>query len=106
MSKTEAPRTEPPKTEIPKPDGFFGGMPFTPDAFAAYTREHLARLEAWMRELSALEAVMVERARATTQQLAQLTQDSLVYVAQLSAEWRKLAMEVTRKASDIVVPKA
>jgi hypothetical protein len=108
MSKTEIP-PQPPKSEAPKtgatPDPMFG-LPLSPDAFAGYAREHLARLDAWMRELSTMEAAMVARARATTQQLAQLTQDSIDYVAQLSAEWRKLALDVTRRASDIVVPKA
>jgi len=102
MSKTET--QTPPKTDAPK-DAMFG-LPFTPDAFAGYAREHLARLDAWMRELSVLEEAMVTRARATTAQLAQLTQDSIDYVAQLSAEWRKLAIDVTRRANDIVVPKA
>jgi hypothetical protein len=59
-----------------------------------------------MKELSTMEDAMIARARSTAQQLAQLTQDSLEYVAQLSAEWRKLAVDVTRRASDIVVPKA
>jgi hypothetical protein len=110
MSKTETPnpKTDAPgntKTDAPKADPLFG-LPFTPDAFAAYAREHLARMETWVRELSTLEEAMVTRARATTAQLAQLTQDSIDYVAQLSAEWRKLAIDVTRRASDIAVPKA
>jgi len=104
MSKTETP-----KTEIPTPDGkaeALFGLPLTPDAFASYAREHMARLETWMKELSTLEDAMMARARSTTQQLAKLAQDSIEYAAQLSAEWRKLAMDVTRRASDIVVPKA
>ena len=92
------------KPETPT-DSMFG-LPFTPDAFAGYAREHLARLEAWMKELSTLEDAMVARARTTAQQLTKLTQDSIEYMAQLSAEWRKLALDVTRRASDIVVPKA
>ena len=103
MTKPET-KTETPKQDA-KADPFFG-MPFTPDAFAGYAREHLARMETWMRELSQLEDTMVTRARATTAQFAQLTQDSIDYLAQLSAEWRKLAMDVTRRASDIAVPKA
>ena len=98
MTKTETPKTETPK------DPMFG-LPLTPDAFASFAREHLARMEAWMKEMSTLEAAMVARARATTQQLAQLTQDTLDYAAQLSAEWRKLAVDVTRRASDLAVPR-
>jgi hypothetical protein len=98
MTKTEKTSTDP-------KDPMFG-LPFTPDAFAAFAREHMARMETWMRELSTLEDAMVARARATTQQLAQLTQDTIDYVAQLSAEWRKLAIDVTKRASDIAVPKA
>src|SRR5262245_31799746 len=98
MTKTE-------KTSADPRDPMFG-LPFTPDAFAAFAREHMARMETWMRELSTLEDAMVARARATTQQLAQLTQDTIDYVAQLSAEWRKLAIDVTKRASDIAVPKA
>jgi hypothetical protein len=101
MSKTETP-----KSERSEPDPSMFGLPFTPDAFASYAREHLARLEAWMKELSTMEDAMIARARSTAQQLAQLTQDSLEYVAQLSAEWRKLAIDVARRASDIAVPKA
>lgn len=113
MSKTETqtppprldPPPSPPRADAPKADPLFG-LPFSPEAFAGYAREHLARMDAWMRELSVLEAAMVARARATTQQMAQLTQDSIDYVAQLSAEWRKLAMDVTRRASDIAIPRA
>ena len=113
MSKTETPsqpaalppRPDAPKAEPPKFDPMFG-LPFTPEAFAGYAREHLARLDAWMRELAVMEQAMVARARATTQQLAQLTSDSIDYVAQLSAEWRKLAVDVTRRASDIAIPRA
>jgi hypothetical protein len=104
MSKTETPRTDAPKSD-PKADPMFG-LPLSPDAFAGFAREHLARVETWMRELSALEDAMIARARVTTQQVAQLTQDTLEYVAQMSAEWRKLAIDVARRASDIAIPRA
>lgn len=107
MSKTETATAKPetPRAETARTDPFFG-FPVSPDAFASYAREHLARMETWVRELAVLEDAMIARARATTAQLAQLTQDSLDYVAQLSAEWRKLAVDVTRRANDIVLPKA
>jgi hypothetical protein len=106
-TSTQPPTSETPKSE-PSPRGFDGmfGLPLTPEGFAAYAKDHLARLDAWMRELSALEATMVARARATTQQLAQLSQNTIDHVAQLSAEWRKIAIDVTKRASDLVVPKA
>lgn len=104
MTKTEKTETAD-KTTDKAHDPLFG-LPITPDAFATYAREHMARMETWMRELSTLEAAMVARARATTQQMAQLTQDTIDYVAQLSAEWRKLAIDVTKRASDIAMPKA
>ena len=84
----------------------FGGFSFGPDAFAAMTREHFTRVETWMKEMAAAEDVMLARAKANAAQVAQLAQDSMDYMAQLSAEWRKIMLDVARRAADVTLPKA
>lgn len=115
--KTETPKTESPKTETPKTEtstpftnpfaGMFAANPFT-QAFPSFPKLPLpfAPFEAWMKEAASIEENMLARARTMATQLAQLTQDSLDYVAQLSAEQRKLATEMARRVSDLTGPKA
>jgi len=119
MSKTENPST--PKTETAHPNPgqtqqqsaprapWDLPLPFTlptPEAFTSMMRDQIARTQAMMDELAVYESVAQQRARTAVNDLAKLAADSIGYVAQLSAEWRKLALEAGRRASDAFTPRA
>ena len=73
----------------------------TPLGTALYTPEGQPVLE-----LAGYEAVAVERARAAVSDLARLATDSLEYGVRLSAEWRKLAVDTTRRVVEQTAPRA
>jgi hypothetical protein len=47
----------------------------------------------------------MQRARTAVNDLAKLASDSIGYAAQLSAEWRKMALDAGRRAADAFAPK-
>jgi hypothetical protein len=63
-------------------------------------------LELWLKELAVMEEAALARARETTKQIAKLAGDTIDYYAQLSAEWRKMMIDVARRTGDMTVPKA
>lgn len=114
-TKAEGARSEagriPMPWELPLfgPDAFARGQEaFTrgQEAFAQMVREQITRTERVMDELAEYEAVAVRRAREAVSDLAKLATDSLDYCAKLSAEWRKLAVETSRRAVEQVKPRA
>ena len=84
------------------PEMFARGL----EVFARAMHEQLERTQKVMDELASYEAVAAQRARAAVADLAKLATDSLDYAAKLSAEWRKLAVEGSRRAVDQVAPRA
>jgi|JI10StandDraft_1071094.scaffolds.fasta_scaffold02649_15 hypothetical protein len=129
-TKNETPKTEPtatatPKTEAPKAEAarpqmpwempMFGADAFArsqemfargQEAFAQMMHEQIARSQKVMAELATYEAVALERTRAAVADLTKLATDSLDYCAKLSAEWRKVAAESSRKVVEQVAPRA
>lgn len=91
--KAEAPRFDMPAFQIP---GY--------EQWAAAARDNLARLQAnvnaYWNELSTFENAMYERAKQATADLASLANESIQYVSALSAEWRKLSLDATRRFAD------
>jgi hypothetical protein len=51
-------------------------------------------------ELSAFENAMYERTRAASADLAALAAESIAYVSALSAEWRKMSIDATRRMAE------
>lgn len=105
--KMSKPENTPPKTDTPhigktEPTRSRFDLPF--DQWTQAARENLNRLQstinAYWDELAAYENAMYERARAATSDLASLAQESIQYVAALSAEWRKMSIEATRKVTE------
>lgn len=94
----ETPRTEPPKMN-PNP---INHLPI--DQWAQVARDNASRLQqqinAYWDELAGFENAMYERARAATVDLAALAQESIAYVSALSAEFRKMSIEATRRVAD------
>lgn len=78
-------------------------LPFTlptPEAFGQMMRDQITRTQAMMEELAVYENVAAQRARTAVNDLAKLAADSIGYMSQLSAEWRKVAVEAGRRAAD------
>jgi hypothetical protein len=114
MSKPETPKTEIPNhasTAEPKaaPRAPWDlPLPFplpTPEAFTQMMKDQIARTQSMMDELAVYEGVAMQRARTAVGDLAKLASDSIGYFAQLSAEWRKVALDAGRRAADAFGPK-
>lgn len=71
------------------------------DAWAKALEEGVARTTAAWDEASKLEAKAVERATETIEGLAKAQKDSLEYMVKLSSEWRKLALEATKRTAEL-----
>ncbi len=59
-----------------------------------------ATVSSYWDELAKLENLVYERAKAATADFAKLTNDSIAYATQLSAEWRKLGLEATKRVTE------
>ena len=114
MSKPETPKTETPNTATtaePKaaPRAPWDlPLPFplpTPDAFSQMMKDQIARTQSLMDELAVYEGVAMQRARTAVNDLAKLASDSIGYMAQLSAEWRKVALDAGRRATEAFGPR-
>lgn len=81
------------------------GMP-VPEVFSQLMRDQIARTQAIMSELSAHEGVAAQRARTAVDDLARLASDSIGYVGQLTAEWRRLSIEAMQRTADAFAPRA
>lgn len=77
-----------------------------PDVFSQMMRDQIARTQAAMNELAVYEGVAVQRARTAVDDLARLASDSIGYVGQLAAEWRKLSLETMQRTADAFAPRA
>ena len=117
MSKPETP-----KTEIPNSSATAGTaepkaaprapwdlpLPFplpTPEAFTQMMKDQIARTQGLMDELAVYEGVAMQRARTAVNDVAKLASDSIGYMAQLSAEWRKVALDAGRRATEAFGPR-
>ena len=106
MSKTETdPKTTaqtPPKAPSAAANPFapFFTMPFGPEMFAPWLREHAARIEKISDEVATFERAMMERIKTNAADVAALVQDSLDYMQQVGAEWRKIAIDTAKRAAD------
>lgn len=114
-TKTEAPKTDipradsngksTPETELPKmqiPNFMKMDLPF--EQWSQLARENAQRLQttinAYWDELAGYENAMYERARAASADLANLAQESIAYVSALSAEFRRMSVEATKRVTD------
>lgn len=77
-------------------------LPF--EQWAQMARDNLTRFQstinAYWDELASYENAAYERARAATADLAALAQESIQYVSALTAEWRKMSVEATRRVAE------
>lgn len=59
-----------------------------------------AQLAAFWSEMATFEQAAYDRAKAATADLAKLANDSFAYANQLTAEWRKVGLEATRRMTE------
>jgi hypothetical protein len=84
---------------------FFPFAQFGFDAFRRSTEWQLAQVQTLCDEAQKLEGRAAEQARSVIDESARLMRETVGYAAQLSSEWRKLALEMARKgASDAAAP--
>jgi hypothetical protein len=61
-------------------------------------RGQIERMQAWSAELARVEANLLERMRTSAADLHRALNDSIDHAANLSAEFRKLALDALRRA--------
>ena len=75
------------------------------ETFKKLMTEQNARIEKMTEELAKIEAKGLDQMRTAIEEATRLMKSSLDYQAQLSAEWRKMAVEATRRATEMMTPR-
>jgi hypothetical protein len=75
------------------------------EGFKKLVDEQGVRVQSMFEEMAKLEARSMEQARVAIDESTRLMKSALDYQAQLSAEWRKLALEAAKRATELVTPK-
>jgi hypothetical protein len=75
-------------------------MPY--DAWKKMVDEQLGRIEGLSQEFARYQQQGMDQARGAIDELATLMKDSLDHTAQLTNEWRRMALDSTRKAGDMM----
>ncbi|MBL9021976.1 MAG: hypothetical protein JNL21_07230 [Myxococcales bacterium] len=76
------------------------------DLWTKATQEQISRMDQMAEQLHKMQGQAVERTREAIDETARLMKESLAYSTQLSAEWRKITLDATKKAAEVVAPKA
>jgi hypothetical protein len=83
------------------PNAFTQPQQFS-ETWTRMAKEQLARLEGLAEQMAKLQGQHVERAQEAIDESARLMKESISYANQLGAEWRKLSLETTRKATEMM----
>jgi hypothetical protein len=76
------------------------------ELWAQMGQEHVARMDQMAEQIQKAQAQAAERAAEAIDESARLMKETMTYATQLSAEWRKITLEATRKAAEMAAPKA
>lgn len=76
------------------------------ETFKKLVVEQNARIEKMTEEMAKIEAKGMDQMRTAIEEATRLMKSSLDYQAQLSAELRKMALEATRRATEMLTPRA
>lgn len=76
------------------------------DTWNKMVTEQTDRIAAMYDEVAKLEAKGFEQTRAALEETTKLVRSSLEYQMQLAAEWRKLALEATKRAAEMMNAKS
>jgi hypothetical protein len=70
------------------------------NVWAQAMKDHLARVEAWQKEMVRLEEQNYVRANEAIEESARLAKESLAYAQKLQAEWRKISLDAMKQAAE------
>ena len=70
------------------------------------TQEQLARMDKMAEQVQSMQGQAVERTKEAIDETARLMKESVAYATALSNERRKVSLEATKKATEMVTPKA
>ncbi len=73
----------------------------TQAAWKKLVGDQVARFELGYAEVARMQEQIIAHNKHSIDEMAKLQRESVEYVAQLSAEWRKLTIEATRKAVEL-----
>lgn len=76
------------------------------DSWKKMVDEQMARVTSIYDELSKVEGKQIDQLRSGIDEAAKMMKESLAYATQLTAEWRRLSLEATRRAADFMGSKA
>ena len=71
------------------------------DATQQVLGAQFARMEAAAKAAAELEAKALERARQALEDSARLARESIEWYAQMSAAWRRMALDAAKQATDL-----
>ncbi len=72
------------------------------DAWKKMVDDQLGRIEDLSQEFARYQQQGMDQAQGAIDELAELMKDSLNHTAQLTSEWRRMALDSTRKAGDMM----
>lgn len=75
------------------------------DAWNKLVTEQTDKVAAMYDEMAKLETKGFEQTRAALEETSKLFKSSLEYQMQLAAEWRKLTLDATRRAAEVLTLK-
>jgi hypothetical protein len=76
------------------------------ELFKKMMDEQISRTSAMFDEVAKLESKGVEQTRHAIEEATKLTEESIKYVTQLSADWRKMSLDAFRKTAELWSVKA
>jgi hypothetical protein len=84
----------------------FSAFPQPTDTVKKLLEDQLGRIESMSAEAAKLEERAQSDAKTFVEEWSRLASASFGYAAQLSAEWRKLSMEATKKTFEAMTPRS
>jgi hypothetical protein len=104
QQKAAAPRAD--GKQIDPVNDPFGAMATGMEAWGKLAQDGMQRVQSFYDELATFEAASYERAKAAGTQWAELVTDTVSYMAQMTAEWRTITLEATRRSGELLSPRA
>ena len=76
------------------------------DAWRKTVEEQTARLGAMVEEIDLLQQKQVEQTTQALDEYSKLVRESFTYAAQLTAQWRRLALESSKRTAEMMAPRS
>ena len=70
------------------------------DTWTKMVDDHVVRVTGAWDEAAKLEAKCVEQATSAIDELAKIQKETIAYFGNLTAEWRKLSLDATKRTAD------